>query len=212
MRGRVSPGWRPTIRARAGLTPQAIRLSLKTHRAVEVVCRGELGGTRRQLGGALQQVGDRAVWGCVMHRLYQIIPDLSSAGDRAKVYDRRGECDGALNRLRQAASALPSSADRSRPIATSPEVTVRVVADTHLFTTDDGSTLWCGGHTPVDDEGFYLSIGEHRTSDARCLYCNVAGTSYRRDAFRMRASRPARPSSCVPSPQPPRPQRCERVG
>ena len=58
-----------------------------------------------------------------------------------------------------------------------------MVADTHLFTTDDGSTLWCGGHTPVDDAGFYLSIGEHRTSDARCLYCNVAGTSYRRDAL-----------------------------
>jgi hypothetical protein len=45
-------------------------------------------------------------------------------------------------------------------------VTVSVVANTHLFTTADGSMLWCGGHTPVDEEGSYLRIEEHRISDA----------------------------------------------
>jgi hypothetical protein len=90
---------------------------------------------------------------------------------------------GLLNRLREAASGsrAPSAPAQPRPVAG--PVTVNVVEDTHVFMTDDGSTLWCGGRTPVDEDGFFMRIDEHLTSDARCLYCNVAGTSHRRDAL-----------------------------
>jgi hypothetical protein len=91
---------------------------------------------------------------------------------------------GLISRLRKAASgSLAPEAARLGALGRAGPVTVRVLEDSHTFTTADGSTLWCGGHTPVDDEGLYCRIDEHRTSDPRCLYCNVAGTSYRKDAL-----------------------------
>ena len=65
-----------------------------------------------------------------------------------------------------------------------------MVEDTHLFTADDGSTLWCGGYTPVDEDGFFCRIAEHRTSDPRCFYCNVAGASYRQKALEDKRVKP----------------------
>jgi len=90
---------------------------------------------------------------------------------------------GLLSRLRGSASSLPSYPPPSEETPSTSEITVRVVEDTHLFAADDGSTLWCGGYAPVDEDGFFLTIAEHRTSDPRCLYCNVAGTSYRQAAL-----------------------------
>lgn len=100
---------------------------------------------------------------------------------------------GLISRLRKAASGSRASAGRPGTLGPAGQVTVSVVEDSHIFTTADGSTLWCGGHTPVDEEGLYCRIEEHRTSDPRCLYCNVAGTSYRKDALqdaRFRAGSP----------------------
>jgi hypothetical protein len=31
-----------------------------------------------------------------------------------------------------------------------------------LFAAEDGSTLWCGGYAPADEDGFFLTIAEHR--------------------------------------------------
>ena len=90
---------------------------------------------------------------------------------------------GLLSRLRESASSRPSSPSPSGETPSTSEITVRVVEDTHLFTAEDGSTLWCGGYAPVDEDGCFLTIAEHRTSDPRCLYCNVAGTSYRQKAL-----------------------------
>lgn len=90
---------------------------------------------------------------------------------------------GLLSRLRGSASSRPSSPSPSGETLSTSEITVRVVEDTHLFTAEDGSTLWCSGYTPVDEDGFFLTIAEHRTSDPRCLYCNVVGTSYRPKAL-----------------------------
>jgi restriction system protein len=77
---------------------------------------------------------------------------------------------------------------RSRPTApsggdSSTEITVKVVLDTHTFDADDGGTLWCNGYTPVDEDGSFLRVSEHQTSDRRCIYCNVAGTSHRTSAL-----------------------------
>jgi hypothetical protein len=90
---------------------------------------------------------------------------------------------GLLNRLRGSATSRPFSPSPSGETPSTSEITVRVVEDTHLFTAEDGSTLWCGGYTPIDKDGFFLTIADHQTSDPRCLYCNVAGTSHRQKAL-----------------------------
>jgi hypothetical protein len=61
------------------------------------------------------------------------------------------------------------------------EISVLVVENSHAFEADDGTTLWLGGFTPIDQDGTFLSVEEHRTSDPRCLFSSVAGTSHRRD-------------------------------
>jgi hypothetical protein len=79
---------------------------------------------------------------------------------------------------------------KRRPRRTTPQIparlstiTVEVVEDTHLFESEDGTMLWCGGYTPVDEDGHFMRISEHHASDPRCIYCNVAGVSYRADAL-----------------------------
>ena len=85
-------------------------------------------------------------------------------------------------------------------IPSADEVTVSVVDNTHIFTTADGSTIWCGGYIPIDEEGSFLRIEEHRTSDPRCLYCNIAGTSYRREALQDAAFQAGSPVVLRPEP------------
>ncbi len=63
------------------------------------------------------------------------------------------------------------------------DATVRVVEESYAFSADDGTELWFGGYAPIDEDGDQLSVDEHRTSDPRCFFCRVAGTSYRREAL-----------------------------
>jgi restriction system protein len=63
------------------------------------------------------------------------------------------------------------------------EVTVKVVEDTHAFTAEDGTALWFGGYVPVDEDEDRLSPEDFETSDPRCSYCRVAGTSHCADAL-----------------------------
>jgi restriction system protein len=81
------------------------------------------------------------------------------------------------------------------------EVSVSVVEDTHTFDADDGTTLWCGGYTPIDEDGAFLKADDHRTSDPRCFYCSVAGTSYRRDALQKGGLKPGAQVLLRPEPQ-----------
>jgi hypothetical protein len=60
-----------------------------------------------------------------------------------------------------------------------PKIAIRVVEDTHTFEGDDGDIIWCGGYAPISDEGTFLSVSEHLTSDPRAFYCRVAGAKYR---------------------------------
>lgn len=64
-----------------------------------------------------------------------------------------------------------------------PPITVHVVEDTHTFEGDNGETIWCGGYTPISDDGLYLAEAEHRTTDPRTFYCKVAGAQHRPDAL-----------------------------
>lgn len=78
--------------------------------------------------------------------------------------------------------------DRLRSFSTPPsraesKITIRVVEDTHTFEGDDGDVIWCGGYTPIDEDGAYLSASDHRTTDSRAFYCRVAGAKYRPKAL-----------------------------
>jgi hypothetical protein len=87
------------------------------------------------------------------------------------------------------------------PAAVQPStITVKVVEDTHLFDSDDGSTLWCGGYTPVDDDGVFMRISEHRASDPRCIYSNVAGVSHRAEALQQKGLSPGEQIILRPEP------------
>jgi hypothetical protein len=79
-------------------------------------------------------------------------------------------------------------------------ITVKVVKDTHLFDSDDGSTLWCGGYTPVDDDGTFMRISEHQASDPRCIYSNVAGVSHRAEALQQKCFSPGEQVILRPEP------------
>jgi len=79
-------------------------------------------------------------------------------------------------------------------------ITVKVIEDTHLFDGDDGSTLWCGGYTPVDDDGTFMRISEHRASDPRCIYSNVAGVSHRAEALQQKCFSPGEEIILRPEP------------
>ena len=69
------------------------------------------------------------------------------------------------------------------PPASDSKTTIHVVEDTHTFEGDDGDTIWCGGYAPISDDGIFLSVSEHRTSDPRAFYCRVAGAKYRPSAL-----------------------------
>jgi hypothetical protein len=69
-------------------------------------------------------------------------------------------------------------------------ITAKVIEDTHVFDSDDGSTLWCGGYTPVDEDGAFMRISEHQASDPRCIYSNVAGVSHRAEALQQKCFSP----------------------
>jgi restriction system protein len=69
-------------------------------------------------------------------------------------------------------------------------VSIAVVEDTHTFEAEDGTNIWCGGYTPVDEDGLFLREADHHTPDPRCFFCRVAGTSYRRDALQREDLKP----------------------
>ena len=79
-------------------------------------------------------------------------------------------------------------------------VSIAVVEDTHTFETEDGTSIWCGGYTPVDEDGQFLREGDRQTSDPRCFFCRVAGTSYRRDALQREDLKPGVPVLLRPEP------------
>lgn len=74
--------------------------------------------------------------------------------------------------------------------SSSSTVSITVVEDTHTFEAEDGTTIWCGGYTPIDDDGEFLREADHHTSDPRCFFCHVAGTSYRRDVLQRDGLKP----------------------
>ena len=80
------------------------------------------------------------------------------------------------------------------------EVTVKVVEDTHAFTADDGTALWYGGYVPVDEDGEFLSPDDFETSDPRCSYCRVSGSSFYADA--LQSSTAAVGSQIILRPEP----------
>jgi HIRAN domain len=79
-------------------------------------------------------------------------------------------------------------------------ITVKVVEDTHLFDSDDGSTLWCAGYTPVAEDGTFMPIAEHRVSDPRCTFSNVAGVSHRAEALQEKCFSPGAKIMLRPEP------------
>jgi restriction system protein len=79
-------------------------------------------------------------------------------------------------------------------------VSVVVVENTGTFETDDGATVWCGGYVPVAEDGNRLSVAEHRTTDPRCFFCAVAGSSFRRDALQSDGLRPGANVALRPEP------------
>ncbi len=79
-------------------------------------------------------------------------------------------------------------------------ITVKVVEDTHLFDGENGSTVWCGGYTPVDEDGSFMPISEHEASDPRCIYSNVAGVSHRAEALQQKCFSPGEQIMLRPEP------------
>jgi hypothetical protein len=69
------------------------------------------------------------------------------------------------------------------PEKPTPEIAVRVVEDTHTFYGDDASTWWSAGYAPIADDGHFLALGDHVTSDPRVLYCAIAGAKHRPTAL-----------------------------
>jgi hypothetical protein len=86
------------------------------------------------------------------------------------------------------------------PAAWPSTITVKVVEDTHLFDGENGSTLWCGGYTPVDEDGNFMRISEHEASDPRCIYSNVAGVSHRAEALQQKCFSPGEEIILRPEP------------
>lgn len=84
---------------------------------------------------------------------------------------------GLLDRLAVRARSDPPTAAR-RAEGTGEQIVVRVVEDTHTFEGDDGQRIWCGGLSPVGEDGHFLSEAEHRTSDPRAFVCKVAGAQH----------------------------------
>ncbi|HST54704.1 MAG TPA: HIRAN domain-containing protein [Solirubrobacteraceae bacterium] len=58
-------------------------------------------------------------------------------------------------------------------------IAVRVLKDTHTFYGHDGSAWWSGGYAPIGDDGEFLALADHATSDPRVLFCAVAGAKHR---------------------------------
>jgi HIRAN domain len=96
---------------------------------------------------------------------------VSSGRKKMGLLDRLG--------LRTAASAETDAATQSD------EITLTVLDDTHTFETDDGRQIWCGGYSPIDEDGHFLKEAEHHTSDPRAFFCHVAGVSFRPQALPM---------------------------
>lgn len=79
-------------------------------------------------------------------------------------------------------------------------ISVAVVEDTHTFEAEDGTSIWCAGYTPVDQDGQFLREADHHTLDPRCFFCRVAGTSYRRDTLQREDLKPGTPVLLRPEP------------
>jgi hypothetical protein len=60
---------------------------------------------------------------------------------------------------------------------------VHLIEDTHVFQGNEGETIWCGGHAPVDGDGRFLNVDTRLASDDRVLYCRAAGARHRPQAL-----------------------------
>jgi HIRAN domain len=64
-------------------------------------------------------------------------------------------------------------------------VEIAVREDTHTFEAQDGRRVWCGGYSPIDEDGRFYTEAEHRTSDPRTFFCRVAGVTHYPQALSM---------------------------
>jgi hypothetical protein len=85
---------------------------------------------------------------------------------------------GLLGRLGFRLAASPAASQ-------SGAVEIAVLDDTHTFEAGDGRQIWCGGYSPIDEDGRFYTEAEHRTSDPRAFFCHVAGVTYRPQALPM---------------------------
>jgi hypothetical protein len=86
---------------------------------------------------------------------------------------------GLLERLgiRSAASTVTAAASQNGAVE------IAVLDDTHTFAADDGRQIWCGGYSPIDEDGRFYTEAEHKTSDPRAFFCHVAGVTFRPQAL-----------------------------
>jgi hypothetical protein len=83
---------------------------------------------------------------------------------------------GLLERLGFRSSATAAASQNG-------SVEIAVLDDTHTFVANDGSQIWCGGYSPIDEDGRFYTEAEHQTSDLRAFFCHVAGVTYRPQAL-----------------------------
>src|SRR4051794_33343694 len=84
------------------------------------------------------------------------------------------------------------------------------VDEAYEFTADDGKTLWASGYTLLDENDRYITVSEQHFENPLCLLCNVAGTSYRRNA--LQDGRFAPGSAVILRPEPTNPHDPNAVG
>jgi HIRAN domain len=116
---------------------------------------------------------------------------------------------GFRERLR-AASRSRDSVSPATPRTPTAEIAVRVVEDTHTFYGDDASTWWSSGYAPIADDGHFLTLAEHATSDPRVLYCAIAGAKHRPAALQDARFQPL--SEVLLRPEPDNPHDPNAVG
>lgn len=85
-----------------------------------------------------------------------------------------------------------------------------MVEDTHTFYGDDGTSWWSAGYAPIADDGRFLTLADHMTSDPRVLYCAVAGAKHRPAALQDARFQPR--SEVLLRPEPDNPHDQDAVG
>jgi hypothetical protein len=73
--------------------------------------------------------------------------------------------------------------DKLRPGAREGTLKVHVKEATDSFKGNKGDTIFCSGHTPVNEAGSVYRESEHRTSDARVAHARVTGTHHNPSAL-----------------------------